>query len=387
MKILYLITKANWGGAQRYVFDLARAAKSEGFQVAVAYGSSGLLAQRLKEAQIPLVQIKALERDIGLFKELKAIKEIYELLLESQPDIVHLNSSKAGVLGALAAKKYRKTTKRPLKVVFTAHGWAFTEADRSKLFLFLSRLGHKKTVQLCDKTIAVSKKTKEEFAQISEKLMDKIEVIYNGIRPLRLLSKEVARQRLFQDSTIPIGSYQPWICSIGELHPNKGYDLALEALSELKWEDSRWQKVLFAIIGSGEQKTQLEDLIRKKDLGANVFLLGQKDKAPQYLPAFDFFFISSRKEGLPYVALEGAASGSLLISSDTGGLPELVQDKENGILFKARDKEAMKEALRKALALSSRQKEELKKAVLKTFKSEFTFSAMWAKTKKLYLSL
>ena len=115
-RILYVITKANWGGAQRYVYDLATSARDAGFEVAVAYGSSGELAERLQDAGIETFHIAGLGRDINVFSDIYSFFSLLNIIRSFKPRVVHSNSSKIGGIGALAAR----LTRIP-KIIFTPH--------------------------------------------------------------------------------------------------------------------------------------------------------------------------------------------------------------------------------------------------------------------------
>src|SRR4051812_46772141 len=91
-KLLFVITKANWGGAQRYVFDLATALPVETFDVQVAFGQKGLLAEKLAAAGVATHQIPSLGRDISVFSDIKSFFELLHMFRKEKPDIVHLNS-------------------------------------------------------------------------------------------------------------------------------------------------------------------------------------------------------------------------------------------------------------------------------------------------------
>src|SRR5262249_1699823 len=147
--LLYVITKSNWGGAQRYVYDLAVAAKAEGHEVLVAAGGMGELIERLVAAGIPVHPIESLMRDVRLGNELKAFGELKRLFRSWQPDVVHLNSSKAG-LAALAARLAGVQ-----RIVFTVHGWAWNE-ERQLPVRAIIAIAYFLTVILCDVVIAVS---------------------------------------------------------------------------------------------------------------------------------------------------------------------------------------------------------------------------------------
>src|SRR3989338_6435442 len=103
-KILYVITKSNWGGAQRYVYDLAvHFGADEKYEIVVALGGTGELKRKLGEKNIRVVELAGLKRDIKILGDIRAFFEILKLLHEEKPNIVHLNSSKAGLLGSIAA--------------------------------------------------------------------------------------------------------------------------------------------------------------------------------------------------------------------------------------------------------------------------------------------
>src|SRR3989344_3025635 len=104
MKILYIITKASRGGAQKYVYDLATAASKSGHEVVVAYGEPGELVTQLEAAGIRTLLLPTLTRDVGLEREWRAFWLLRSMLRSERPDVVHLNSSKAAGLGAFAAR-------------------------------------------------------------------------------------------------------------------------------------------------------------------------------------------------------------------------------------------------------------------------------------------
>ena len=189
-KILYIITKSVWGGAQKYVYDLATHLPSKDFDVAVAAGGDGLLAARLRAHGIPVFPIPTLRRDVHIAKEIVAFFYLLKIIFREKPDIVHLNSSKIGVLGAIAAKFSALGIGHLVPVVFTVHGWGFKE-DRSRMaraaiFLaeFVGSLFQDYIIVINSRDFASAKKF------ISRR---KIEYIPNGIEPLSFLPRSNAR--------------------------------------------------------------------------------------------------------------------------------------------------------------------------------------------------
>ncbi len=123
-KIIFVITKSNWGGAGRYVFDLATTLTSD-YDVAVALGGTGLLVDKLRKENIRTIPIPSLGRDIHVRADSSAFFELLAIFKKEKPDVVHLNSSKAGGLGALAARMSR-TIPNP------AHNPQHTNASEKK---------------------------------------------------------------------------------------------------------------------------------------------------------------------------------------------------------------------------------------------------------------
>ncbi len=91
-KILYVITKSSWGGAQRYVFDMASHLPTDRFEVAVAAGGDGPLFERLKQCEVRTIKLESVVRDIGILRDVRACGELIRLFRRERPDIVHLNS-------------------------------------------------------------------------------------------------------------------------------------------------------------------------------------------------------------------------------------------------------------------------------------------------------
>src|SRR3989344_1417345 len=141
VKVLYMVTKSNWGGAQRYVFDLATHLP-EGYEAVVAARGSGLLASKLASAGIRFVSVSSLG--------------IFNLIRKEKPEIVHTNSSVYGGLGSFFA-----WINHVPKIIFTAHGWPFNE-NRNLLWRLIVYKLSWLTALFCDKVITI---TKSDFGQ------------------------------------------------------------------------------------------------------------------------------------------------------------------------------------------------------------------------------
>jgi glycosyltransferase involved in cell wall biosynthesis len=362
-----VITKSNWGGAQRYVYDLATSLDKELFDTEVIVGGNGLLAHKLEAAGIPVTSLHSMERDINLKKELLSAKELFMLFRKTRPDVVHLNSSKAGGLGAVAARLAGVK-----KIVFTAHAWAFNENRGLASKLLISFL-HWVTVILSHQTIAVSESVKEQVIHMPF-MKKKIEVVHLGIEPFECKGKEEARALLAKEGAPP----GIWIGAISELHPIKGLLYALDAINLLK---DTYPALQFYIIGEGEQRSLLEKQIIKRKLEGQVHLAGFIDDAKTYLKAFDIFVLPSLSEAFGYSLLEAGNAGIPIIASKVGGIPEVID--ESGILVPSKSARAIADAIAKLIE-SSDERTALGRAMHQRANAIFTKEEMITKTSTHY---
>jgi glycosyltransferase involved in cell wall biosynthesis len=372
-KILYLITKSNFGGAQKYVFELACGAVKENFAVSVALGGEGILKDKLLEKGIRVISLPSLKRDLAFGLDVKNFLQLIKIFKEESPDIIHLNSSKIGFLGALAGQLHNILQKKKIKIIFTGHGWAFNENRNwfsRKAILF----AHWLTILLCDITIAVSEKTKNDIARLPF-VSKKIRVIYNGIDEIDFKNGFEARQFLGKNI-----SENVWIGSIAELHKNKGLDFLIEAFSKIA---NSYPDTTLVIIGEGEERKKLEEQISKLGLTAKIHLLGNVPDAKIYLKAFDIFMLTSRTEALPYAILEAGLAGLPIVASRAGGIPEIIEEEKNGLLVKVGN---IKEISKKIEGLlgNPEKRESLGNSLKQKILIKFSTEEMFEKTFNIY---
>ncbi len=354
-KVLYVITKSNFGGAQRYVFDLATSLKND-CDVVVAFGGQGALAQKLADAGVRTISIPSLVRDVNPLLDIKTFFDLIQLFKKERPDVVHLNSSKIGALGAVAARIARVP-----RIVFTGHAWAFNE-DRNWFSKYIILKIHWITVMCSHVTIAVSEQVKKDIGVLPF-VKNRIQVLHNGIAPIDFKSREESQKTLKIQDGFVIGT-------ISELHKNKGLDYALQAFALF---NKKHPETHFVIIGEGEERAYIEKLIKNLNLESSVTLTGFVKDAAQYLKAFDIFTLTSRTEAFPYVILEAVSAGLPIVASDVGGIPEVVTS-EFGILTKPGDIQAITAALETVLTQPHHS----------PALSNFSLTDMVQKTKTLY---
>ena len=374
--ILYVITKSNWGGAQSYVHTLATHFHRAGYHVTVALGgtgdagaAAGELSQKLAESGVRTIFVKAFMRNVSLGKEWRTFTELMSIVGRENPDILHVNSSKAGGLGALVGRLRGVPT-----IVFTSHGLAYDE-DRPLPARALIWLMTWITFLLCHKVIVISNNNAARARKLPF-CRHKIHLVHNGISPLQVLPRKAARQELApheKPDTIIVGT-------IAELTRNKGLSYLIEATSLLK---ERGHSFSLILIGRGEERTALESLATLTHVSDRVHFVGFVPTAKKYLAGIDIFVLPSVKEGLPYVLLEAGQAGCAVVGSDIPGVTDII-DEHTGTLFPAKDVQKLANALEVLLTDPEKRHlfgERLQKKVAR----EFSEAKMFTEIEAVYL--
>ena len=378
-KVLFVITKSNWGGAQRYVYDLATNLPKEEFETKVALGGEGLLKEKLQENNIPIIPIPHLQRNINFAKELLSFFSLIKIFNKEKPDIIHLNSSKAGGIGAVAALLHKLWNKNHgLKTIFTVHGWAFNEARtfRAKSAIYLSQWI---TSALSNNTIILSRHDYRQALGMPIIKQNKFSLIPLGIpeNQMNYLPKQSARKQLFRN--IEISKYRNIVVgTIAEFTKNKGLGFLLDVLNILKPKNLH-----LVVIGDGEEKEKIENRIEKEGLKENVTTCGFIQHAAKYIKAFDIFVLPSIKEGLPYTILESMNAGVPVVASSVGGIPDLIDHEKSGFLTIPQSSHSLAENLKK-LAENETLRKQFSRASKTRAQEKFSFSSMLERTVALY---
>ena len=371
-RVLFVITQEEFGGAQRFLYELTIRLDKDRYEILVASGSkekSGFL-RSLEQRGIKTKKLKFLRREINPFFDLLAVIELATLIRKFKPDYLHLNSSKAGVLGSIAG--FKKT-----KIIYRIGGWSFNDPWpwwKKKLFI----AAEKTTAGFKDIIVVNNKKDYEQALKLKIKPRKGLRLIHNGIDTLKteFLSKEEARRKL---KASPIDFI---IGTIANFYPTKGVEHLIKAVKTLKDNFGKEGFKLLAI-GDGQMKKNLESLIRYFKLEKEVVLLGQIPEAQKYMKAFDVFVLPSVKEGFPWVILEAMAAKLPIVATSVGALPEMVEDGKSGILVEPKNPQKLAQAI-KYLFENERVRQELGIQAHQTLLFKFPVEKMVRETEELF---
>lgn len=319
-KLVYVVTLAEVGGAQSYVRDLLAAAREE-YDVTLAAHGDGPLRTAAAELGVDFVPLNHVRRAISPLHDPLGVLELTRLFRRVRPDVVHLNSSKAGILGRLAAALARVPVR-----VFTAHGWAFKAASGfgATVYLWADRAVRPLTTMI----ICVSETELRAGLAARTCVAAKTTVIPNAV------DVDAAPQRAHADSA-PVQ-----IVSVGRLAEPKDFSTLVAAFAHLAPGTARLR-----VLGDGPQRAGLETEIAAYGLTDSVELTGEVSDVGSRLAESDVFVLSSRSEGMPLSALEAMAAGLPVVATDVGGLHEIVADGETGVLVQPGRPDELAQAL------------------------------------------
>ncbi|HVM69821.1 MAG TPA: glycosyltransferase family 4 protein [Gaiellaceae bacterium] len=318
-RLLLLITLAEIGGAQTYVAQLLPALTAR-FDVTVAAWGPGPLRDAALRSGATYVPLRHVRRALHPVHDALGLLELYRLCRRIRPAIVHANSSKAGVLGRLAAW----LAGVPVRV-FTVHGWAFKAYSgiASTLYLWADRAMRPLTSAI----VCVAEGERRIGLERGTCTAERTVVIPNAVP---------------EAPQAPLEGSPPLVVSVGRLKEPKDFSTLVRALAELREVPHR-----AVVAGDGPDRPALE--AERDELGVRVELSGERDDVPALLAAADVFVLSSRSEGMPMSILEAMAAGLPVVASAVGGVPELVVDGETGLLVPPGDADALAAALRLVL--------------------------------------
>jgi|SRR5690625_1810539 len=358
-KITYIITRSDaFGGANIHLLDLIPLVAHK-YEVELLIGGQGVVYKRALDLGIPTYSIPDLVREIDIKRDYLAYKQIVQHLKASKPDLIHLHSSKAGVLGRLAAKKCN------IPAIFTAHGWAFTEGV-SPLKRFTYKYIERFSAPLAHRIITVSDYDRNLALLNKVASKEKIVTIHNGI---------------YQTPHYDVHDRTNALCRlimVARFEQPKDQAFLIEALSTLK--ALNWHLTL---IGDGPTLEPARKLAKRHNLAHRIHFTGHRNDVAQQLIEADLFLLISNWEGFPLSILEAMRARLPVIASKVGGIPEAVVDGKTGYLIPRGD---IKELVRKLQLLISQPdlRYRLGKSGEERFQKLFTIDIMAEQTTKIY---
>jgi len=341
-KILHIITRLDMGGsAQNTLLTCLRLSRK--YETVLISGlsqesqmtdaESEAVDRQIDEARVNglrIIQIPSLVRRISPLNDFRALCDLVRIINAEKPDLVHTHTSKAGILGRMAAAIARV----PL-IVHTPHGHVFYGHFGpifSRVFLWVERLFG----ALTDRIVVLTDGEGRDYTDRKVYAAEKLVRIHSGVDiekfkhfPVSVIEKK--RSLGLAPTGMVVGF-------IGWLLPIKGPLYLLKAMEDV-WRD--FEDIDLVFIGKGDLDVDLRTAALKTGANGRVNFLGWRNDVDEIMPLFDIFVLPSLNEGMGRVLVEAMAAGKPIVASNVGGIPDLVQHGHNGLLVPPGDEKSL----------------------------------------------
>ncbi|MGD9046362.1 MAG: glycosyltransferase family 4 protein [Desulfobacterales bacterium] len=349
-KILHIITRLDMGGSAQNTL-LSCKELSGKYEIILVHGlslESGMTelekkivedgVEDAKKNGVKTITLPSLVRSIRPIKDFKALLSLVWLMFKEKPNAVHTHSSKAGLLGRLAAK----ITFRP-KIIHTPHGHVFYghfSPFASKVFLWTEKLFSRFT----DRIVALTDGEKNDYERLSVCASEKLLKIHSGVDIDQYMNSNgnmvEKRRSLGLDQNGAIIGFVGWLL------PIKGPEYLIKAM-EYVWPEYPETSLVF--VGKGDLDVDLRAQALGVSGNGRVKFLGWRDDINEIMPVFDMLALPSLNEGMGRVLVEAMAAGKPVVASNVGGIPDLVRHGETGYLVPPADEKALADGIKKLL--------------------------------------
>ncbi len=326
MKVLQLTTDMNIGGITNYIFELSKALKDKGVDTVVA-SAGGDIEVSLEKVGIPHEKLNIKTKFEFSPKVFLAAFAVKRILKKEGIDIIHAHSRVSQVAGALASRM------TGIPMVTTCHGYF-----KKRLRAVVDTWG--------DKVIAISEAVYEHLKNDLGVEDKRIELVYSGI-DIYKFSKEFSDADIAKTKKYLGQSGKTVVGTIGRLSPVKGQKFFIQAMAEVlkKRPDAGG-----LVVGSGPEAPSIKSLAMALGIDDRISFVDSVLDTREALSAMDIFVFPSVKEGLGIALLEALASARPCIASRTGGIEDIITDRENGILVDVGDSGAIAAAILELLS-------------------------------------
>ena len=359
MKILYVITKSEVGGAQTHLGQLVDHFSKRGDELYVMSYPGGWLENRVA-GKAKFIYNVYFSNSFNPIRAIRAILKIRTAVREIKPDVVHCHSSAAAAFARLAV--FGK-----IPTIYTAHGWGFNIGTRP-IQKYLAMTVEKILEIFTKKIICVSDFVKNLGVQYGIASENKFVLIHNGVRISGLRAEGIGDKIQ--------------IITVGRLANPKIPELIIDSILSLDLEIQKQLKLL--ILGGGPNKKMLEEKILNSQFEVEMLDV-PLEKVQSYLLTSDIFILLSRWEGFPYSVLEAMSVALPVIASDVGGISEAVKNDQNGFLVQ-NNIQSVSEAILK-LVKNKELRQNMGQASLEAVRGQFSEEIMCEKTERLYVEV
>jgi len=351
IKVIHIITRLDKGGSAENTFLTAKGLNKERYDVILVKGLSlesnmaedevRAVEESVKEVEregVRIITVPGLVRRVHPFCDVRALAALTRILRRERPQIVHTHTSKAGLIGRVAAFMARTPV-----IIHTPHGhifYGYFGRVTTCIFVIIERL----LAKITDKIITLTNQEGLDHIRFKIASPAKFATIHSGVDIQKFITTKSNVNRLKRSFGIKAEALV--VGSVGRLVPIKGHRYLIFAAPKILKEVP---EVKFVLVGDGYLRPESERLARTLSVREAFLFLNWRSDIPQIMGMFDLFALPSLNEGMGKVLVEAMAAGKPVVASNTGGIPDLIIDGDNGILVCPEDIDQLSEAIIKLL--------------------------------------
>ena len=336
IKVGHIIARMITGGADENTLFTMEGLNKEKYEIDLITGEEvdESVFDKVKNNNFNIIQIKGLKWKLNFFYDPIVLIKLNKLIRKKGYDIVHTHTTKAGILGRIAARIARV----PI-IVHGLHGSTF-EAFDSGLLNWLLFLFERLTGRFTDAYISVSGVLSEKYIERGIGKKENYHTVYSGMELGTFYGARRKIDRRRKQRELGIDSEDFIIGNVARLETRKGHKFLIDAFKNIV-EKQKDNHLKLLIIGEGNKREYLESYVKELNLEGKVIFTGYRKDVEELMAVMDIFVLTSLREGLPRVLVQAAAVGMPSISFNVDGVPEIIRDNYNGFLVKAKNIEEL----------------------------------------------
>ena len=348
LRVVRIIARLNVGGPARHVAILDAGLRDRGYTTLLLHGQpdrdEGSLDRLVRERGLPVASVPALGRAVRPWRDLRAFCAIARTIFATRPHVVHTHTTKAGVLGRLAALLYNATRRRSRRclVVHTYHGTVF-HGYFGHVGDLLVRIVERLLAAGTDRVVVLSERQRREIVEgLRIAPAGRVAIVPLGLELDPLLRMAGDAPTLHLELGLPDNAFV--LGFVGRLVDIKDPATLLRAFERVT---DRVPHAMLLLAGDGPLRPGLDALAASLKISNSVRFLGWRHDLAALYATLDVVVLSSRNEGTPVSVIEAMAAGRAVVATDVGGVGDVIDHEETGVLVPAARPDALAEAIQR----------------------------------------
>jgi glycosyltransferase involved in cell wall biosynthesis len=349
-KVIHIITRVDVGGTSKDILNICHRFDKNWYESILVHGPSQIECHSAAK----IYKIPYMVREISPLKDLISLFKLYAVIKNEKPGIVHTHSSKAGFIGrwaAFFAKHFNQDLKN-MKIIHSPHGHVFYGYEfswiKTRIFLLLERL----SAPITDLFIALTEGEKEESIGYGVGKPHQWKIVHSGCELDRTIWKPLdERQKSIKRGEFDIPDNAIVIGTVSRLVPVKGIIYLLKTIPLLmkSLDEDTFNQLVFLVVGDGSERKKLQKYANKFSDRIKILFTGTRSDVCSLMSIMDIYVQPSLNEGMGITLIQAQSVNLPVIASRVQGIPDVVKDRETGILVSPKKPQLIAQAIQRLI--------------------------------------